>query len=102
MARTMSVVVNIARPSAVYTKKRSDHRNGGRKVVREETSGDDFHHTTGKWNVVHRVIDHETDWYEKTYKDRETGEIVYKTAHPLSQHQGHGSAKRVKRPPQSD
>ena len=41
-------------------------------------------------------IDKDEDSYLEIVQDRETGEIVHYCAEPLSQHQGHGSAKRKK------
>jgi hypothetical protein len=43
--------------AAVYLKTHSKHREGGRKVIREEIAGDDYHRKTGKWNIMHRLID---------------------------------------------
>jgi hypothetical protein len=82
--------------TAVYLKIRSLHREGGRKVVREETSGDDFHRATKKWNLMRRLIDRANDWYEETFRDRDTDKILYHQAHRLSEHRGHGSAKKPK------
>jgi hypothetical protein len=36
------------------------------------------------------------DWYRETVTDEETGELLRHCEHPLSQHKGHGSAKRRK------
>ena len=48
--------------------------------------GDDYHRLTQKWNVMRRVFDRHDDWYEETFWDRETGEVLLKKAEPLSQH----------------
>jgi hypothetical protein len=95
-ARAMGVSVSMNASTAVYLKTRSLHRNGGRKVVREETVGDDFHRATKKWNLMRRLIDWANDWYEETFRDRDTGEILHHQAHRLSEHRGHGSAKKAK------
>jgi uncharacterized Zn finger protein (UPF0148 family) len=92
-ARTMSVAAKLEATSAIYVKTRSLHREGGRKVVREETVGDDFRRKTKKWNFMRRLIDWKNDWYEETFRDRDTGQILYHQAHRLTEHRGHGSAK---------
>ncbi len=74
----------------------SKHREGGRKVVREEYTGDDYHHKTGKWNIMSRKIDRVNDSYEEVFKDRKTGEIVHETREPLSKHRT--PAKKRDRP----
>ena len=78
MTETLSV--------SVYTKTHTKHRDGGPKVVREVIAGDDLHRKTGKWNIMHRLIDRTGDWYEETFHDRETGEVVHYKAEPLSEH----------------
>jgi len=43
---------------------------------------------------LERLIDRENDWYAETVTDPETGEIVHECKEPLSEHQGHGAAKK--------
>jgi hypothetical protein len=69
------------------------HREGGNKVVREEYAGDDLYRKTGKWSIMHRLIDRANNWYEETFRDRETGEVIDKKAEPLTEH---------RRPPKSN
>jgi hypothetical protein len=69
-----------------YTKTHWKHRESGRKVVLEVISGDDYHRTTGKWNVMHRRIDRKNDQYEETFRDRETGHVLHHNEEPLSMH----------------
>ena len=40
------------------------------------------------------MIDREADTYDETVTDPESGEIVHECHEPLSEHRGHGSAKR--------
>ena len=93
MARTMNVASRLEIEPNLYIKTKSKHRDGGRKVVREETMGDDFYRAKGIWNVIHRLIDRAKDWYEETIRSKETGDIIHHCAEPLSKHHGHGSAK---------
>lgn len=50
------------------------------------------------FKVVHhqRLIDRDNDVYRETVTDYESGEIIYHCEEPLSEHQGHGSAKPKK------
>jgi hypothetical protein len=41
-----------------------------------------------------RLIDRENDQYSELVLDRESGEIIHSRHEPLSNHKGHGSAKR--------
>lgn len=71
------------------------HKMPGRKdPIAEVISGDDYHHSSGTWRNLLRVIDRGKNWYEKTVRDRLTGEILYHQGHPLDEHTGHGSDKR--------
>jgi hypothetical protein len=92
-ARSTGVTASISIARAVHLKTHSKHRDGSRKIVREEISGDDFHRQSGRWNLINRLIDRANDWYQETFRSEETGEIIHYTAEPLSNHQGHGSAK---------
>ncbi len=60
----------------------------------EQTSGDDLWRARGKWMKLERLVDRENDLYRKIIADPETGEVVIRVEKPLSQHRGHGSAKR--------
>ena len=66
------------------------------KTTMEQFSGDDLHKKSGKWMSKQRVIDHESDSYKEVVTDPETGNVVHHCEEPLSQHRGHGSAKRKK------
>jgi len=48
--------------------------------------------------IVHRqrVIDRDNDRYFEKITDYDSGEVIHHCEEPLSQHQGHGSAKRKK------
>jgi len=67
---------------------------GKRKPVCEQTHGDDYQRKTGKWVKLSRVIDRGNNLYHKTVTDPETGEVVHECKEPLSEHRGHGAAKR--------
>ena len=64
----------------------------------EGTSGEDLYRKTGKWMLLERVIDRAKNWYREIVKDPDTGKIVLRCEEPLSQHRGHGSARKKNAP----
>ncbi len=77
------------------------HATGGRPFL-EQIVGDDLHRKSGKWMKLERLIDRERDLYHKVVKDPETGQIVHECQEPLSEHRGHGAAKRPEgKPPEA-
>ena len=58
--------------------------------------GDDFNRKLGKFVKLERVIDREKNWYKKRVTDPDTGEVLYECEEPLTDHRGHGSARREK------
>jgi DNA-directed RNA polymerase subunit RPC12/RpoP len=69
------------------------HAGGGRPFV-EGKIGSDLHRRSGRWMRLERIIDRGRDWYREHISDRETGEVVCHVEEPLSEHRGHGAAKR--------
>jgi len=68
-------------------------RMGVKKPIIEQVHGHDLHRNTGKWNILHRVINRKNNLYHKIIEDGETGEIIHECKESLSAHQGHGAAK---------
>jgi hypothetical protein len=85
-ARTTFATVNIAITLQTHLKTRFLYRDGGRKPVRILTEGDDFTRKTGRWSKVYWLIDRGNNRYTKTYRDSETGEIIYQADEPLTEH----------------
>lgn len=73
---------------------RKAKRPGAKKPYIEDLSIPDHSHKLQK--VVHRArtIDRDNDRYFEKITDYETGETIHHCEEPLSQHQGHGSAKK--------
>ncbi|QWE17165.1 hypothetical protein [Polynucleobacter sp. AP-Nino-20-G2] len=69
-------------------------RPGERRPYIEDLSIPEHSHSLEK--IVHRarIIDRDKDRYFEKITDYETGEIIHHCEEPLSQHQGHGSAKK--------
>lgn len=63
------------------------------KPYREQISGDDYHRDTGEWRHLSRVIDRERDRYTERVSDA-AGNVVRDVDEPLSEHRGHGAARR--------
>jgi hypothetical protein len=60
------------------------------------TVGYDLHKRTGEWNRLERIIDRVKDWYSEKVVDPDSGRIIHQCEEPLSEHKGHGSAKKGK------
>lgn len=67
---------------------------GTGKLYIEGKSGDDLQRENGKWMKKERIIDRENDHYREVVTDPETGKVIQHCDEPLSQHRGHGSAKK--------
>jgi hypothetical protein len=59
----------------------------------EKTVGDDLQRSTGQWLNLERTVDRENDYYRERLTNPQTGEVLDKQER-LSEHQGHGAAKR--------
>ncbi len=70
--------------------KRADQK----KPYVEDRSWPDYSRNRGKFVHQKRVIDRDNDQYFEKITDYETGEVIHLCEEPLSQHQGHGDAKR--------
>ncbi len=65
-----------------------------RKPFIEVVSGGDLHRKSGRWMKLERVIDREKDQYKEKVTNPQTGEIVHRCEELLSEHRGHGSARK--------
>ena len=64
------------------------------KPFLELQTGDDFYRKTGEWNRREKIEDRENDRYYEHIVNPKTGEIVHHCEEPLSQHRGHGAARK--------
>lgn len=62
----------------------------------DQKVGDDLNRKTGLWMKIKIIIDRDNDAYQETVSDPRTGQIIHHTDEPLSEHQGHGSARSKK------
>jgi hypothetical protein len=88
---------NHGRVEAPRKPKLFKHKNPEGKTLAEGLSGDDLHRKSGKWMKKERLINRAEDRYKEVITDPETGGVVHHCDEPLSQHRGHGSAKKKKK-----
>jgi hypothetical protein len=69
------------------------HGDSGKPFL-ESKSGDSLHRRTGEWVSREMTVDRENDVYKELITNPETGKVIHHCEEPLSQHQGHGSAKK--------
>ena len=69
-------------------------RLGQKKPYVEAKNGPSHSHKLGKLVEHERVIDRDNDRYSEKVTDYESREIIHHCDEPLSQHYGHGSAKK--------
>lgn len=68
-------------------------RSGHKKPIYEGRSEPSVQRSTGIMMHLERFFDRINDWYRERITNPKTGEVVHCCDEPLSQHQGHGSAK---------
>ena len=61
----------------------------------EIISGHEWSVGLGKWVFKEHVIDKPNDLYRERITDPDTGEVIHECEEPLSDHTGHGDAKRA-------
>lgn len=69
-------------------------RPGRKKPIYEGVSKPSVQRTTGIMMRLERFFDRLTDRYREHVTNPTTGELVHSCDEPLSEHQGHGSAKK--------
>lgn len=69
------------------------HSNSRKWFARSKV-GSSFYTLTGRWHRLERFINRASNWYYEHITDAETGEIVRHDEGKLTDHTGHGSAKK--------
>ena len=97
--RNYSIQLQSSIRAEAYSRRHSKHGKirSRRRWLLEIINGDDYWRKMRRWTYIHRVIDRLNDWYAERIVDKETGKLIIDEADPLSEHQGHGSAKGKKR-----
>lgn len=65
-----------------------------KKVRLELQTGEEIRRDGRGWVTKDRIIDHDADSYIEKVVDSDTGLVLRDVAEPLSEHRGHGSARR--------
>jgi hypothetical protein len=67
---------------------------GTRRAQQWGKEGWELFRATGTWRLVRRVFDKGANVYEERILDGETFEVITECREPLTEHRGHGSAKK--------
>ncbi len=92
-SRKVSVLLE-GKVSFFSTLKIKGKRKGLRKAFIELIRGHDKSRKLNRYVEKERIIDRENDQYYEKITDPETGEVIHECKEPLSDHFGHGSAKK--------
>ncbi len=65
-----------------------------RKFWRETIQGDDYNRDKGVMLGIHQEIDRINNSYKKKLTNPKTGEVIIDIKEPLTDHIGHGAAKK--------
>ena len=68
----------------------------------QSEAGHSVYEQDGRVYWIEREIDRVANEYYERIVDKETGEVVREVHEPLTAHRGHGSARRVRKPPPSE
>lgn len=93
MSRIHEVQVTETIVARDHMRMKGKHNGKGRPFF-DARVGASFYYKTQEWHHLERVIDRDNDLYIETIKNPKTGEIIRHIEEPLSEHQGHGSAKK--------
>jgi hypothetical protein len=101
MQRRISVRIReqIAVRDSLRVEAKDPSRPKRKRLRKQVIKGDEVQRSSGRWMKKYRLIDRDEDRYQERIVDGETGEVVHEVDEPLSQHQGHGSARRGRTPP---
>ena len=94
---TLSITEQLQTAHEKLTGKSKDTRFPSKKNPRVKFFvGDDQRKSDKKWMRKTRTIDRDKNQYSEVVTDPETGAVIHKCEQPLSQHTGHGTAKKKK------
>ncbi len=103
-SRDRNMVVGVGDEAAIRDWTRVQQKRPGVKRYLLDATMDKpgVQRSTGRPNRLTRIFDKSTNSYEEIVTDEETGKVLHRQSHPLTQHKGHGSDKgpRMSPPPQ--
>jgi hypothetical protein len=97
-ARTVHLAIEdrVGLVDSLRGKVKDQTRRSDEKLRRDFFTGAELQRSTGKFVQKDRIIDRDEDRYFEKVIDPTSGEVIHHCDEPLSQHWGHGSAKRPK------
>ena len=76
---------------------RAEGRHKGRgKPFFDIRAGADFYYKEQEWCHLERIIDRDNNLYIEKITNPKTGQVIKEIKEPLTEHKGHGSAKKKK------
>lgn len=87
------IIFHVSFHDKVTTHERLDLKvkQGGKgKPTVEQRQGDDFHHESGEWRKIIRLVDRGNDRYVEKVVGPD-GSVIRSVDQPLSEYRGHGS-----------
>lgn len=98
MSRVISIVVQedvtVEIHDNIRVKDIDPSRSSRKKLRKRVFAGDDYFVTEQRWVRKERIIDRDNNRYFEKVWDEETGEVLREVDEKLSDHWGHGSAKK--------
>ena len=91
-----SITIDIGEPRVLRAKLKD---GSGKRPIFEYKMKLGVHRKTGDWSTVERSFYRNIDLYVELITNWRTGEVIRYVAEPLSQHVGHGSARRSRGAP---
>jgi predicted RNA-binding Zn-ribbon protein involved in translation (DUF1610 family) len=95
LRRTIHVGTILSAKVEMHAK--AEWKSGARKTgkpLRWGVTGDDLHRNSGRWSTVERVFDRIRDYYYEHISDKESGTVIKHCEEKLTEHRGHGDARR--------
>jgi len=92
---SVEIVENISLHECLKGRVKDSNRKSKENPRVKFQVGDSYWRDRKKWVKRNILVDRDRDLYEEVVIDPETGTIVHECKEPLSQHRGHGSAKRA-------
>jgi len=93
MARIHEVEVKDTIVLRDHMRVKGKHRGRGRFFF-DVRVGAAFYYKEREWRHLERLIDRDNNLYIEIITDPKTGEVIKEIKEPLSEHKGHGSARK--------
>ena len=98
LAITMDIVENMSLHECLKGRVKDSNRSSRENPRVRFQVGDSYSRRLKKWVKRNMRVDRDRDLYQEVVMDPDTGAIIHECEEPLSQHRGHGSARRAPSP----